>query len=204
MPVGCWIGTFSPCRPRHSDIAVPGRRHQPRRTPVVWQDVRLPEAKSCLEEALAGYERIGAIRDCQRVERALRRFGRSVRRGRQGDRPVSGWASLTDAERRVAVTVAEGPTNLEAAALLHLSRHTVDFHLRQIFRKLNLDSRVELAWSVANGQALDTGSTRAPKESADENTIHPFETTRMRVSADGARGHARTCALVRGDEGGEL
>ena len=70
---------------------------------------------------------------------------------------MSGWASLTDAERRVAVTVAEGPTNLEAAALLHLSRHTVDFHLRQIFRKLNLDSRVELAWSVANGQALDTG-----------------------------------------------
>jgi DNA-binding NarL/FixJ family response regulator len=39
----------------------------------------------------------------------------------------------------------------------HLSRHTVDFHLRQIFRKLNLDSRVELAWSVANGQGLDTG-----------------------------------------------
>ena len=70
---------------------------------------------------------------------------------------MSGWASLTDAERRVAVTVAEGRTNPEAAALLHLSRHTVDFHLRQIFRKLSLDSRVELAWSVANGQALDTG-----------------------------------------------
>ena len=119
--------------------------------------VGLPEGKSYLEEALAGYERIGAIRDSQRVERALHRFGRSVRRGRQGDRPVSGWASLTDAERRVAVTVAAGPTNLEAAALLHLSRHTVDFHLRQIFRKLNLDSRVELAWSVANGQGLDTG-----------------------------------------------
>ena len=118
--------------------------------------VGLPEAKSYFQEALAGYERIGAIRDSQRVERALHRFGRSVRRGRRGDRPVSGWASLTDAERRVAVTVAAGPTNLEAAALLHLSRHTVDFHLRQIFRKLNLDSRVELAWSVANGQALDT------------------------------------------------
>ncbi len=126
--------------------------------------VGLPEAKSYLEEALAGYERIGAIRDSQRVERALHRFGRSVRRGRQGDRPVSGWASLTDAERRVAVTVAAGPTNLEAAALLHLSRHTVDFHLRQIFRKLNLDSRVELAWSVANGQALDTGLQEGSKK----------------------------------------
>ena len=70
---------------------------------------------------------------------------------------MSGWASLTDAERRVAVTVAQGRTNPEAAALLHLSRHTVDFHLRQIFRKLSLDSRVELAWSVANGDGLDTG-----------------------------------------------
>ena len=119
--------------------------------------VGLPEAKSWLEEALAGYQRAGAVRDSKRVELALQRLDRSVRRGRQRDRPVSGWASLTDAERRVAVTVAEGPTNLEAAALLHLSRHTVDFHLRQVFRKLNLDSRVELAWFVANGQVLDTG-----------------------------------------------
>jgi DNA-binding CsgD family transcriptional regulator len=119
-----------------------------------------PEAKSCLAEALAGYKRVGAVRDTERVERALQRVGRSVRRGRHGDRPVSGWASLTDAERRVAVTVAQGRTNPEAAALLHLSRHTVDFHLRQIFRKLSLDSRVELAWSVANGQGLDTGLRR--------------------------------------------
>jgi DNA-binding CsgD family transcriptional regulator len=52
--------------------------------------------------------------------------------------------------------VAEGPTNLEAACLLHLSRHTVDFHLRQVFRKLNVDSRVELAWLVANGRTLDS------------------------------------------------
>jgi len=122
----------------------------------------LPEAKSHLEEAQAGYERIRATRDCQRVERVLRRFGRRARRGRQGTRPVSGWASLTDAERRVAVTVAAGPTNAEAAALLHLSRHTVDFHLRQIFRKLNVGSRVELAWSVANGPALSSDSRSVP------------------------------------------
>jgi DNA-binding CsgD family transcriptional regulator len=115
-------------------------------------------AMPCLEEALAGYERAGAVRDADRVGRALRRFDQRVRHGRQGDRPVSGWGSLTDAERRVALTVAEGRTNLEAAATLHLSRHTVDFHLRHIFRKLNLVSRVELAWSVANRQqTIDVG-----------------------------------------------
>ncbi|HWE69976.1 MAG TPA: LuxR C-terminal-related transcriptional regulator [Acidimicrobiales bacterium] len=111
-----------------------------------------PLARSCLQEARAGYNGIGAVRDADRVERSLRRLERGGPRGRSGDRPVSGWGSLTDTERRVALTVAEGRTNLEAAASLHLSRHTVDFHLRHIFRKLDIASRVELAWSVANHQ----------------------------------------------------
>ena len=85
------------------------------------------------------------------VVRALRRCDQRSKRG-PGSRPVSGWASLTDAEMRVALSVAEGRTNVEAAEMLHLSRHTVDFHLRHIYRKMNLESRVELAWSVANSQ----------------------------------------------------
>jgi DNA-binding CsgD family transcriptional regulator len=56
-----------------------------------------------------------------------------------------GWASLTDTERSVAQIVAEGLTNREAAEHLFLSRHTVDFHLRSIFRKLGASSRVHLA-----------------------------------------------------------
>jgi DNA-binding CsgD family transcriptional regulator len=56
----------------------------------------------------------------------------------------SGWASLTAAERGVAEIIAEGATNREAAVRLYLSRHTVDYHLRQIFRKLGVSSRVEL------------------------------------------------------------
>jgi DNA-binding CsgD family transcriptional regulator len=55
-----------------------------------------------------------------------------------------GWASLTDTELAVAERVAEGLTNREAGAQLYLSPHTVDFHLRQIFRKLDVRSRVEL------------------------------------------------------------
>jgi transcriptional regulator of acetoin/glycerol metabolism/DNA-binding CsgD family transcriptional regulator len=55
-----------------------------------------------------------------------------------------GWASLTGTELAVADRVAEGLTNREVGAQLYLSPHTVDFHLRQIFRKLSVRSRVEL------------------------------------------------------------
>ena len=60
------------------------------------------------------------------------------------------WAMLTGAERAVAEHVANGLTNRETATELFVSAHTVDYHLRQIFRKLGLRSRVELARVVAD------------------------------------------------------
>jgi DNA-binding CsgD family transcriptional regulator len=51
---------------------------------------------------------------------------------------------LTDAEAKVARLVAAGMTNREVAAQLFLSRHTVDSHLRRVFTKLDIASRVEL------------------------------------------------------------
>jgi DNA-binding CsgD family transcriptional regulator len=53
--------------------------------------------------------------------------------------------ALTASERSVAEHIAAGLTNRETAAALFISPQTVDYHLRQIFRKLNLQSRVELA-----------------------------------------------------------
>jgi len=44
----------------------------------------------------------------------------------------------------VACLVAQGLTNQEAASQLFVSSHTVAFHLRQVFRKLGIRSRVEL------------------------------------------------------------
>lgn len=60
---------------------------------------------------------------------------------------------LTAAERRVAHLAAAGLTNREMAASLGLSPHTVDYHLRQIFRKLGISSRVRLTRLVTE-QAL--------------------------------------------------
>jgi DNA-binding CsgD family transcriptional regulator len=55
-----------------------------------------------------------------------------------------GWESLTDTEESVIDLVARGLTNRQVAEHLFISRHTVDFHLRAIFRKLDVTSRVDL------------------------------------------------------------
>jgi DNA-binding CsgD family transcriptional regulator len=62
-----------------------------------------------------------------------------------GDERVGdGWGSLTDAELRVASHVSGGMTNRLIAADLYVSRHTVDAHLKHIYLKLDIHSRVEL------------------------------------------------------------
>ena len=63
-------------------------------------------------------------------------------------RPLLGLVSLSDAERSVASLVAEGLTNRQIAERVFISRHTVDLHLRSIFRKIGVASRVELARQV--------------------------------------------------------
>jgi DNA-binding CsgD family transcriptional regulator len=68
-------------------------------------------------------------------------------------RSALGWSSLTDAEGALAELVGLGLTNREAAARLLVSRHTVDAHLRNIFRKLDITSRVQLAHVVATHTA---------------------------------------------------
>lgn len=54
------------------------------------------------------------------------------------------WDSLTEAERRISHLVASGLTNKVIAEQLGLSPHTVDAHLKHIFTKLGIHSRVEL------------------------------------------------------------
>jgi DNA-binding CsgD family transcriptional regulator len=67
-----------------------------------------------------------------------------------------GWDSLTGAELRVAERVAVGGTNRQVAAELYLSRHTVDSHLRHIYTKLGIASRVQLTRLVmGNPERLD-------------------------------------------------
>ncbi|MFJ6893936.1 AAA family ATPase [Streptomyces hokutonensis] len=61
------------------------------------------------------------------------------------ERPRTGRAALSEAERKVAQLISAGQTNQAAARTLGLSPNTVGTHLRSIFAKLDVHSRVQLA-----------------------------------------------------------
>jgi DNA-binding CsgD family transcriptional regulator len=81
-------------------------------------------------------------------------------------RPTVGWGSLTETELVTAGLVAQGLSNQQVAEQMYVSVHTGAFHLRQIFRKLGIGSRVELARLVADPpQGRDHGRPDpAPRE----------------------------------------
>ncbi|CNF54265.1 regulatory protein [Mycobacterium tuberculosis] len=94
-----------------------------------------------LAEAETVYAGAGAGHAAARVRR-LRPAGRRRTKRR---RAAQGWDALTPAEQRVASLVAEGASNRQAAERLFLSPATVGTHLMHAFRKLGVNSRVELA-----------------------------------------------------------
>jgi DNA-binding CsgD family transcriptional regulator len=99
-----------------------------------------------LEQAIRGYQQAGAATDAARVRRRLRVLGVRRRHWTQpAQRPVTGWQSLTYTERTASELVAQGMNNKQVAEQMYISVNTVAFHLRQIFRKLHIGSRLELA-----------------------------------------------------------
>ncbi|EXG82100.1 ATP-binding protein [Cryptosporangium arvum] len=98
------------------------------------------QAIARLAEALSLYSTAGADLDVARVRALLRQRG--VRRTVGSS--VTSWPELTDAESTVAQFAAAGSTNQAIAARMHISPHTVNSHLRHIYDKLGVRSRVEL------------------------------------------------------------
>jgi DNA-binding CsgD family transcriptional regulator len=100
---------------------------------------RRKQARGHLREALETFTRLGARAWEERARVELRASGQTARR-----RDSSTLDELTPQELQIAQRVAEGLTNRDIAAQLFLSPRTIDFHLRNIFRKLGLSSRFEL------------------------------------------------------------
>lgn len=102
-------------------------------------EVDRDEAVRRLTEARRLYDAVGAVLPAAVLDRALGGAGR------RGPRPTFGWESLTATESAVAELVGNGHTNRSAAAELGVSVNTVGTHVRSVFAKLDVRSRVQLA-----------------------------------------------------------
>jgi DNA-binding CsgD family transcriptional regulator len=101
---------------------------------------RRVQAREHLRSALDAFETLGAALWSERARVELRASGQTARRG-----DVSLRDELTAQELQISQFVARGLSNRDVAAQLFLSPRTVDFHLRNVFRKLGIASRAELA-----------------------------------------------------------
>lgn len=105
------------------------------------------EAREPLRQALDLAQRGGAVLLAERAHEELIAAGARPRRVVR-----SGAASLTPSERRIAAMTAEGLSNREIAQALFVTLRTVEMHLSNVFRKLEISSRTQIAAALAAGE----------------------------------------------------
>jgi DNA-binding CsgD family transcriptional regulator len=103
-------------------------------------------ARAQLRAAHEAFEGLGAAPWAQLARSELAATGETARR-----RDPSTLDELTPQELKVSLLLGEGRTTREAAAALFLSPKTVEYHLRNAYRKLGIRSREELAAALAAG-----------------------------------------------------
>jgi DNA-binding CsgD family transcriptional regulator len=101
---------------------------------------RKADARDPLRRALHLATRCGAHATAENARTELLATGARPRRA-----AVSGAASLTARERRAARLAADGLSNPEIAQALFITRRTVEKHVGEVLRKLELSSRTEIA-----------------------------------------------------------
>ena len=107
------------------------------------------QARAAFTEAVEVYGSLGAAADVALLQAAFRAHG--IRRGPHAKhrQARSGWDSLTATEIKIAAFVEEGLSNPEIAAKLLLSRRTVATHVSHILKKLDVNSRTDIAREAA-------------------------------------------------------
>jgi DNA-binding CsgD family transcriptional regulator len=122
------------------------RRFDEARTRLLYgehlrRDKRRSDARDQLRSAVEAFERMSATPWAERASAELRATGVTLRKRQEAD----GLTQLTPQQSQIARLVAEGASNKDVAAQLFLSTRTVDYHLRNVFVKLGITSRAELA-----------------------------------------------------------
>jgi DNA-binding CsgD family transcriptional regulator/tetratricopeptide (TPR) repeat protein len=112
---------------------------------------RKTEARIQLRDALATFEGLSTPLWADRARAELEATGITARKRDPSTRDV-----LTPQELRVARLVAAGGSNRDVAAQLFLSPKTVEYHLRKVFQKVGVSSRVELAGLPLVDEAVAT------------------------------------------------
>ncbi|GIE74676.1 transcriptional regulator [Actinoplanes philippinensis] len=97
------------------------------------------EARTHLRRAAETFQLLDAAPWAEQSIRELRAAGERV------ETPPPSGPALTAQQERIAALVAGGATNREVAQELHLSPRTVDHHLRNVFARLGVRSRTEMA-----------------------------------------------------------
>ena len=106
-----------------------------------------------MQRAADDLDACGATRYRDATERELRKLGRVVhRRTRKGASANEALGELSERELEVARLVVDRKTNKEIAAELFVSLKTVEAHMRNLFRKLSVSSRAEVARTVERAE----------------------------------------------------
>lgn len=105
---------------------------------------------SCRTRAGEAFTPFGAAPWVARVDEELRASGATLRKDPSG-------RELTPSELRIASLVAEGHSNKDVGALLHLSPKTVEFHLGRVYRKVGVGNHTALARALRHASSGDDG-----------------------------------------------
>ncbi|WP_443048474.1 LuxR C-terminal-related transcriptional regulator [Streptomyces sp. HUAS 31] len=116
---------------------------------------RRTEARDRLHSALEAFDSFGAPHCATQARTELRALGTPAAPPRTA--PDSPTATLTAQQLLVARMAADGATNREIAARLALSPRTIDHHLRGVFTRLGIRSRIELVRLLAESDEPESG-----------------------------------------------